>query len=468
MNKIVSSLREAIRLTGLKDGMTVSFHHHLRNGDKVLNLVMAEIASLGIKDLTVNASALLDVHEPLIGHMRSGVVTGMETSYMSKTVGDAVCAGVLREPVLFHSHGERADAIMKGRSRVDVAFIAASAADDMGNATGRVGPSAFGALSYPVADALRADKVIILTDTLMPYPLSHPSIEETCVDYVVQVDEIGDPAGVASGTARITGDPVALYIARLAAEVMDAAGIIREGMTFQTGAGGASLAAAMYLHRKMKERQIRGRAAIGGITGYLSEMLKEGYFEKILDTQCFDLGAIRSLRDDPNHLEINAIRYASPGVRSAAVDNLDVVILGATQIDTDFNVNVHTTSDGRIMGGSGGHTDCAAGAKVSMILSPLVRQRLPMVVDRVACVSTPGDTVDVFVSQYGVAVNPRRKDLAELLAARGLPLLSMEEQKREAEKICGVPRQIERRGRTVANVLDRSGKILDRIFEIPS
>ena len=143
MNKLVSSLREAIRLTGLKDGMTVSFHHHLRNGDKVLNLVMAEIASLGIKDLTVNASALLDVHEPLVEHIRNGVVTGMETSYMSKAVGDAVCAGILPKPVLFHSHGERADAILKGRSHIDVAFIAASASDDMGNCTGRTGKSAF-------------------------------------------------------------------------------------------------------------------------------------------------------------------------------------------------------------------------------------------------------------------------------------------------------------------------------------
>jgi len=30
----VVSLEEAIRLTGLKDGMTISFHHHFRGGDK--------------------------------------------------------------------------------------------------------------------------------------------------------------------------------------------------------------------------------------------------------------------------------------------------------------------------------------------------------------------------------------------------------------------------------------------------
>ena len=42
--KLLSSLREAIEACGLGDGMTVSFHHHLRNGDYVLNMVMAEIA----------------------------------------------------------------------------------------------------------------------------------------------------------------------------------------------------------------------------------------------------------------------------------------------------------------------------------------------------------------------------------------------------------------------------------------
>ena len=35
-SKLLPSLAEAIRASGLKDGMTVSFHHHLRNGDKVV------------------------------------------------------------------------------------------------------------------------------------------------------------------------------------------------------------------------------------------------------------------------------------------------------------------------------------------------------------------------------------------------------------------------------------------------
>lgn len=54
MSKLLASVREAIEKTGLKDGMTISFHHHMRNGDYVLNMVLEEAASMGIKDLTVN------------------------------------------------------------------------------------------------------------------------------------------------------------------------------------------------------------------------------------------------------------------------------------------------------------------------------------------------------------------------------------------------------------------------------
>ena len=33
MSKLIGTIREAIEKAGLKDGMTISFHHHMRNGD---------------------------------------------------------------------------------------------------------------------------------------------------------------------------------------------------------------------------------------------------------------------------------------------------------------------------------------------------------------------------------------------------------------------------------------------------
>ena len=107
MSKIIAGIEQAIRSSGLKSGMTVSFHHHLRNGDYMLNLVLAEAARQGIRDLTVQATSLFDCHLPLIDHIRSGVVTGLETNYMSGGIGKAISEGVLSKPVLFRSHGGR-------------------------------------------------------------------------------------------------------------------------------------------------------------------------------------------------------------------------------------------------------------------------------------------------------------------------------------------------------------------------
>ena len=406
MSKLVNSIREAVALAGLKDGMTVSFHHHLRNGDFVLNMVMDEIAKQGIKDLTVNASSLFDVHAPLLNHIQNKVVTGLAADYISAGLGRAISQGILDKPVEFRTHGGRPKDIATGKTPIDVAFIAAPAADAMGNCSGKYGKSACGSLGYAYADAMYAKKVVVITDNLVAYPLQDWSISESYVDYVVQVEAIGDPKGIVSGTTKITRDPVGLIMASHAAKVIEASGLLKDGFSFQTGAGGASLAAAKFLKDIMLEKNIKGSFGLGGITGYMVDMLQAGCFQSLLDVQCFDLKAVESLRTDPRHQEISAMHYAAPGERSAVVDNLDVVILGATEIDTDFNVNVHTDSNGVIMGGSGGHSDTAAGAKLSMIIAPMFRARLPIVTDHVTCVSTPGKDIDVLVTQGGIAVNP--------------------------------------------------------------
>jgi len=467
MSKLVNSIREAVALSGLKDGMTVSFHHHLRNGDFVLNMVMEEIANAGIKDLTVNASSLFDVHRPLLTHIQNKVVTGLSADYISAGIGRAISQGVMEKPVEFRTHGGRPRDIALGVTPIDVAFIAAPAADKMGNCTGKYGKSACGSLGYAFADAMYAKKVVVITDQLMPYPLQDWSISESYVDYVVAVDAIGDPKGIVSGTTQITRDPVGLVMASHAAKVIEASGLLQDGFSFQTGAGGASLAAAKYLKDIMLEKKIQGSFGLGGITGYLVDMLQAGCFRNLLDVQCFDLKAVESIRSDPRHQEITAMHYAAPGNRSAVVDNLDVVILGATEIDTDFNVNVHTDSNGYIMGGSGGHSDTAAGAKLSMIIAPMFRARLPIVTDRVTCISTPGESIDVLVTQGGIAVNPRQAELRQRLVAAGLPVVDIHELKEKAERITGCPRKLPKGDRVVAQVIGREGQLQDTIMNVP-
>lgn len=463
MSKLVSSLREAIAASGLRDGMTVSFHHHLRSGDYVINMVMNEIAAMGIKNLTVNASSLFDVHAPLAEHIKSGVITRIITDYMSEGLGKYISAGIMEQPVEFMTHGGRPTAIMQGKTPIDVAFVAAPAADCEGNCTGKIGRSACGSLGYAFADAEFAKKTVVITDGLCKR-LEEPSIDGKYVDFVVSVGEIGDPRGIVSGTTTITRDPVGLIMARDAADVIKYSGLLKDGFSFQTGAGGASLAAAKFLMEIMLEEKIHGGFGLGGITGYMVDMLRAGCFEELRDVQCFDLKAVESIRTDPRHHEISAFEYASPANEHAWVNSLDAVILGATEIDTDFNVNVHTNSSGTIMGGSGGHSDTAAGAKLAMVIAPLFRARQPIITERVSCVSTPGRDIDVFVTQYGIAVNPKNEELRDRLIRAHLPIVSIEELKAKAESLCGVPKALEHGDKVAAKVIGRGGEVQDLIY----
>lgn len=464
--KVLGSLRDAIERVGLSNGMTISFHHHLRNGDYVLNMVLDEIAKMGIRDIRIAPSALFECHAPLVEHIKKGVVVGIETNYIVGPVASAVSEGILDLPVIMRSHGGRDRAIEAGELHIDVAFIAAPSADVYGNVNGVCGPSACGSLGYAFSDARYADHVVVITDNLVDYPLFPISIDQTFIDYVVKVDKIGDPRGIVSGTTSITRDPLELKIAYMASQVIEASGLLVDGVSFQTGAGGTSLAVAKFVRDIMRERKIVGSFGLGGITGFFVDMLKEGLFKVLLDTQCFDLKAVESLREDRNHVEISSSMYGNPHNKGAVVNNLDVIILGATEIDLDFNVNVTTGSNGYIMGGSGGHSDTAAGSKLTVIVANLLRGRIPIVVDKVTTVTTPGETVDVLVTEHGIAVNPRREDIKRKLTDKRLPVVDILELRNRAYKLCGRPEDIEFGDKIVGVVEYRDGTVIDVIRRV--
>ncbi|TCP40204.1 citrate lyase subunit alpha/citrate CoA-transferase [Rhodovulum marinum] len=419
-DKRAPSLAAALRAAGLRDGATVSFHHHLRNGDAVLNMGLAELAALGLGDLHLAASSLFPVHAPLADHIRRGTVTRLSTAYISGPVAHALDA--LAQPATLQTHGGRARAIEAGELPIDLAIIAAPMADRTGNLTGALGPSACGPLGYPMVEAARARHVIAVTDCLSPTPLTAPEIPGHQVDQVVTVPRLGDAGQIVSGTTRPTDNPQARHIAALAARVIAASGLLADGISFQTGAGGISLAAARDLGQIMAQRGITGSFASGGITGTLVDLFRAGLFRDLLDVQCFDLAAVASFREDAAHRAMSASDYANPWHPDPVAHRLDAVILGAAEVDLDFNVNVTLGADGVILGGSGGHADTAAGAKLTVITTALTARGTPKIVPRVGCITTPGDTVDVIVTEAGLAVNPRRPDLADRLRHAGLPL----------------------------------------------
>lgn len=464
--KVLDNLEQVFDKLNVNDGMIISFHHHLRNGDHVLNMVVDGLAKRGLTGLTVAASSIFPIHEPLVRHIENGVVTGLVANYISGPVAEAISKGKLKKPAIMQTHGGRARAIESGDLQIDVAFIAAPTADTYGNINGVYGNAACGTLGYAMADAEYADKTVAITDHLVPFPACPIQISQVFVDYVVQVESIGDAKGIVSGTTKITKDPVALIIAKRAAEVIKASGLVKDGMSFQTGAGGTSLAVAAELKDIMQREGVVGSFAAGGVTGYLVEMLEEGLFKTLFDVQCFDLKAISSFRNNSTHQAMSASMYGNPHTKGAVVNCLDIMILGATEIDTKFNVNVTTSSSGMIMGGSGGHSDTAAGAKLSIVVTNLMKARLPIIKDKVTNITTPGESIDVVVTERGIAVNPRRTDLIEKLRHANVPLLTIEELKITAEKITGVPKTVQTLEKIVAVVEYRDGSVIDVVRQV--
>lgn len=462
-DKVVYDLKEAVTRAGLKNGMSISFHHHFRNGDYVINKVVQAIAELGIKDITIYASSMGEAHDAILPYIEDGTIVGLSSSGVRGKIGEAISNGLFRDVVYIRSHGGRVRAIESGDIHIDVAFIGAATSDCFGNARGKGGKSNCGVLSYAMADAQYADKVVIVTDTLVDFPNFPPAIQSVDVDIVAVVDEIGNAAKIASKEIRFTDNPKELMMADYAAKLIAACPDFKDGFSFQAGAGGASLAVVRYLKKYMQEKNYTMSFAIGGITAPLVQMLQEGLVKCVVDAQDFDLPSVESVVDTPGHFEISTNQYANPFNKGSFVTMLDFVVLGALEIDTDFNVNVIVGSDGIVRGAPGGHPDTAAGAKVSIVITPLIRSRIPVVVDKVTAVTTPGETVDVVITEEGIAINPRRTDLLEALKDSGLPITTIEALRDRAYRISGAPDPVEFDDKVVAVIEYRDGTLLDVI-----
>ena len=465
-NKVVESIEEAIRAVGLSDGMTISFHHSFRNGDSVINRVLEACARTGIKDLRLFPTALFPVHTPVIDQIRSGVVSRIEGS-MNGSVGAFIGrGGALAEPAVLRSHGGRWRAVEAGDVEIDVAFVAAPQADPYGNATGIHGKTPCGPILFSAIDAQYAKKTVVVTNDLQPYPVHPFEIEAGWTDVVVEVDEIGDPADIVSGTLQLTRSPTRLRIARLTAEAVVASPYFVDGLGFQGGAGGISLAATKYLGDEMEKAGIVAGYAIGGGTKMLVDLLHRGLIRTILDGQAFDLDAIASLRNDPGHVLMDPGMYANYDSRACATYQLDAAFLGATEVDLDFNVNVNTHSDGQLLHGIGGHQDVAAGAAMTLITVPTLRGRIPVIVDRVTTITTPGEVIDVIVTERGIAVNPKREDLIGRFTSAGLPVRPLEAIKAEADRMVQPLRKPVFGDEVVAVIEWRDGTAIDAVRKV--
>ena len=168
-NKTIPTLKAALIKAGLKNGMVISTHHHFRNGDLVANQIFDIAKELGVKNLTWVPSASFECHAPLLKYMEDGTIHHIEGS-MNGSLGRFTSNGGMKGMGILRSHGGRYQSIQDGEVVIDIAVIAAPTADAFGNATGDQGPAACGLLGFALADSQYANKVIVVTDNLVPFP----------------------------------------------------------------------------------------------------------------------------------------------------------------------------------------------------------------------------------------------------------------------------------------------------------
>ncbi len=464
-DKRVPDIETALRKCGLRDGMVISNHHHLRNGDRVALEVLQTAGRMGTKDLMWFPSASFPCQEPVMDLMDRGVVHHIEGS-MNGPLGVYCSRGKMRGMGVLRSHGGRWQAIQDGEVKVDIAVIAAPTADAFGNADGSHGRSACGSLGFALADSIYAEHVIVVTDSLVPFPCVPWQIQGNNVDFVVEVPSIGDPSKIVSGTTEITRSPDRLLIAEYVARFLREAGIMRDGFSFQAGAGGIALAFVAFLRDMMKEAGVKARFVRGGSTKYLVQLLQEGLTDFILDGQTFDLDGVRSIGSDPRHVATSPFTSYSYHGKGNFASIVDAVVLGATEVDTNFNANVVTHSDGKLLHGIGGWQNCLFSGCTILAL-PSFRDRIPVIVDEVTTLVGPGELIDVIVTERGIAVNPRRQDLLDRVRGSSLPIKPIEQLKEEVERLCGgKPAKARLLDRPVAVVKWVDGTVLDTVWQL--
>jgi citrate lyase subunit alpha/citrate CoA-transferase len=463
-NKVIPTLKEALLKCGIKDGMTISTHHHFRNGDLVGTQIFDIAHELGVKDLMWFPSASFPCHEPMTKYLEDGTIHHIEGS-MNGALGKFTSLGKMKGLGVLRSHGGRYQAIQDGDVHIDIAVIAAPSADPFGNANGVDGPASCGLLGFALGDSQYADKVIVVTDHLVPFPCIPWQIHGNHVDYVVVLDQIGIPEKIISGTTEVTKSPDRLLLAEWTAQFCAEAGIIRDGFSFQAGAGGTALSIGIYFAEILRERGWKARFARGGSNKYLVKMLEEGLVDYILDGQTFDLDGVRSMRDNPGHVNTSPFTSYNYHGKGNFASLVDVTILGATEVDVNFNANVVTHSDGLLLHGIGGWQNCLF-AKCTILPIPLFRDRMPVIRQEVTTLCGPGELIDVIVTERGIAINPKRQDLIERMKGSSLPIKTIEELKAEAESICGVPDLPAFSDDVVAVVKWVDGTVLDSIRKV--
>jgi len=427
----------------VRDGDAVSFPHYYRTGgDRFLRAVIAELTRRGRKGIRLIGNAYFGELDYLVEAVRDGTIAyiyGNPYGGLAKAAGGGA---LLPVRVIGCSHGGRQRDIALGIEPVRLAIFPAPAADPWGNASGVLGncDERCGPLGLFDADVRYADYACVCAGTVFDRFLPHRSISMEHVDFVVPFEKVGDAAGIGAGTLDLARIMSAgnLKVADRVMALLGAAGLLRDGVAFQSGSG-ASLAILQRLSDHFAENRLKASFTIGGITQIHVEMLHRGAVELILHGQCFQPTpeVFDSLLTDPGHQEVTSSIYANLACKGTLTPLLDFSLLSCAEIDTEFNVNTVTGYDGRFVGGIGGGPNVGR-SKLTIIFTTLAGfskrrgQSYPSIRERVNTVTMPGELVDLVITEEDAVINPASRSqyldaLRTNAPAAGISLISIEE-----------------------------------------
>ena len=437
----VTTLDEAFSV--LRDGDGLSFPHYYRNGgDRFLRAIIGQLRRRGLKGIHLIGNAYFGELDYLVEAVRDGTVAAVYGNPYGGLAKAAAAGGLLPVRIMGCTHGGRQRDIATGEERVRLAVFPAPAADVWGNASGVLGrpQERCGPLGLFDADVRYADYTCVCAGTVFDTFLPHRSISMEHVDFVVPFENVGESAGIGAGTLDLERimSPKNLAVADRVMRLLGAAGLLRDGVAFQSGSG-ASLAVLQRLSDHFVEHGLKASFTIGGITEIHVEMLRRGAVELILHGQCFQPTdeVFDSLLNDPGHQEVSTSIYANLACKGTLTPLLDFALLSCAEIDTDFNVNTVTGYDGRYVGGIGGGPNVGR-SRMTVIFTTLAGfsrrrgQAFPSIRERVNTVTMPGELVDIVITEEDAVINPASRspyvaELRDRAAAAGLPLIGMEE-----------------------------------------
>ena len=466
----------------IKDGDTISYPHYYRTGDHGLGIIVKKLQQTKKKNIKIYGNAFFDNVDPwFMDAVKDGTIGGIYGNVYRKLGNNVVKGDFLPWVSVGFSHGNRVRKMQTGEVTINVAFGPVPIADVHGNANGLMGKPEHlcGPVGLFSADAEYAEHVCLLAGTvsdslIMPTPIS---MEQ--VDFVVKVETPGLASGIGSGTLdmhKAKENPFNAQVADNVTRVIKASGVVKDNFAFQVGSG-AGLIILENIRAILKETGIRANFSIGGIRSLHVDMLDEGTVQRLMHGQLFEPSprVFESLLKNHNHHEITTAYYASVANKEAAVNMLDLAVLSALEVDLEFNLNT-VCAGGRIIGGIGGGQDVAAGADLTIIFMPLATGKdgrgFPKVVERVFTRTTPGEVVDVIVTEDYAAVNPKSKStyksvILERAQQFGVKLVTIEELRAKsvakAESFGKIPPDVKTTDEVVHVIEWRDGTLLDTI-----